>query len=106
MRKGVSEKTIANLFPNYFTLSKRIYTKQLLHINKNDVYLIENQKQTEKKSEVIKTYIQFTRPNIVKTGSEQMQQMYFLFLFIRHSICEKKVFFRLLDNPVIECRVR
>ena len=79
--KRVSEKTIANLFPNYFTLSKGIYTKQLLHINKYDVYLIENQKQKEKKSKVIKTYIQFTLPNIVKTGSEQMQQMYFTFFY-------------------------
>ena len=77
----------------------------MLHINKYDVYLIENQKQKEKKSKVVKTYIQFTLPNIVKTGSEQMQQMYFTF-FIRHSICEKKVFFRLLDNSVTECRVR
>ena len=64
----------------------------MLHINKNDVYLIENQKQTEKKSEVIKTYIQFTRPNIVKTGSEQMQQMYFLFFLLDIQFVRKRFF--------------
>ena len=73
--EDVSEQTIANLFPNYYTQS------MLFHINKHEVYLIENQKQRGKNIKMIKIYIQPTLSNIVKTGSEQIQQMFFSFFF-------------------------
>ena len=53
----------------------------LFHINKHEVYLIENQKQRGKNIKMIKIYIQPTLSNIVKTGSEQIQQMFFSFFF-------------------------
>ena len=36
------------------------YSKQLLQIHKHEVYLIENQKQSETNVKVIKSYIQCT----------------------------------------------
>ena len=41
----------------------------MLHINKHEVYLIENQKQRETKIKVIKGYIQRTLSNIVYIAS-------------------------------------
>ena len=53
------------------------YTKKLLCINKYEAYLTENEKQRIKNIKVIIIYIQSTQSNIVKTGSEQIEQMSF-----------------------------
>ena len=52
---------------------------EFLHINKHEVYLIENQIQRGKNIKIIKICIQSTQLNIVKTGSEQIEQMSFSF---------------------------
>ena len=43
--------------------------------------LIQNQKQRGTKVKVIKSYIQCTLLNTLKTGSEQIEQMYFSYFF-------------------------
>ena len=54
------------------------YTKQLPHINKHEVYLREKQKQRGK---ILSKDKQCTLSTIVKTGSTQIEQKLFFFLF-------------------------
>ena len=54
----------------------------LLQINKNEVYLIENQKQKGNNMKVIKIYNQSILPNIFKTGSDQIKKMSFSNFFL------------------------
>ena len=55
----------------------------MLHFNKHEVYLIENQKQRVTNLKVIKSYIQFTLSNIVNVvpTSSQVQLKEFVNLF-------------------------
>ena len=53
----------------------------MLHVNKHEVYLIENRKQRGKNIKVIKINIQSALSNIVKTGSEEIEKMSFSFSF-------------------------
>ena len=80
-------------FAHFFNQVLNSYFKQLLHIKKHEVYLIENQKQRGTNLKVIESYIQCT---LFKTRSEQIEQMSFSFFsffrLIRHWKCNNKLF--------------
>ena len=74
--KNISEQTIVNLFPNYYAQCKRnilnsCYT--LTNISFNTFNL---------NKDLIKSFIQCTVSNIVKTGSDKIKEMYFCFFFL------------------------
>ena len=75
LQKWVSGQTIVNLFPNYYTQSKRnaLTSCYTLTINKHEVYLIENQKQTGTYTKLIKIYIQCTISNIANIVPTNLQ---------------------------------
>ena len=106
--KGVSEHTIVIRFPNYYTQSKINTLKSCYTLPNIRFTQQRTKKQRGKNIKTIKIHIHSMLSNIVKTGSEQIEQIEFFLSFLFNQILKvrQKCFFRLLDNLVTGCYFR